>query len=125
MSPTYSTRGSTRLTRSTRGSTHASRSTRSTRSTQRLSQRTRKQAATLVKDDFYECPRCRKLLTCYHGSHRRHIPSCEAKYAALAWEKARLLVERVETPTPEPYTPVLTGTEMDTEGEAEPGAQSL
>ena len=125
MSPARSTRGSTHLTRSTRGLTHASRSTRSTRLTQRLSQRTRKQAATLVKDDFYECPRCWKLLTRYHGSHRRHIPSCEAKYAALAQEKARLLAEQVETPTPEPYTPVLTDMEMDTRDEAEPGAQNL
>ena len=104
-----------------RGSTH---SARLTRATQRRSQRTRKQAATLIKDDFYECPRCQKLLTRYHESHKRHIASCEAKYTALAQEEARLHAERVETPTPEPYSPVLTDTEMDDEGEAEPGAQT-
>ena len=42
---------------------------------------------------------------------------------ALAQEEARLHAERVETPTPEPYSPVLAGEEMDNDGEAEPGVQ--
>ena len=55
----------------------------------------------------------------YHGSHRRHIKSCQAKHAALAQEEARLQAEQVETPTPDPYTPVHSDTEMDVEDAAE------
>ena len=47
----------------------------------------------------------------YHGSHKCHIKSCEAKYTASAREEARLQVEWIETPTPDPYTPVPTDDE--------------
>jgi uncharacterized C2H2 Zn-finger protein len=95
---------------------------RSTRSTQRQSQRTRKQIVTRVEDNFYGCPRCGRLFTLYHGSHKRHINSCKAKYAAQAQEAARLQAERIETPTPDPYTPISTDIEMDSEDMAERGA---
>ena len=96
--------------------------TRSSRATQRQSQRTRKRIAAHVKDDYYDCPRCRKLFTRYHGSHKRHIISCEAKYTALAQEEAKSRAERVETPTPDPYTPVLTDVEIDAEDAEDTGA---
>ena len=56
----------------------------------------------------------------YHGSHKRHIKSCEAKYTASAREEARLQVEWIETPTPDPYTPVPTDDEMGAEDLAAP-----
>ena len=98
------------------------RATRSGLSSQRRSQRTRKQALNRVEDDFYDCPRCRKLFARYHGSHKRHIKSCEAKYAALEQEEGRLWAERIETPTPDPYTPVCTDAEIDTASVAEPSS---
>jgi uncharacterized C2H2 Zn-finger protein len=88
---------------------------RSTRSTKRQSQRTRRRLATQVERDFYDCPRCGKLFERRRGAHKRHIKSCIAKHEAHAQEKVRSRVERVETPTPDPYTPVLTDTEMDVE----------
>ena len=89
-------------------------STRSTRSTQRQSQRTRQQVARHTEKDYYDCPRCRKLFPRYHGSHRRHIRSCIAKHKIRAWEAARSQAGWIETPTPDPYTPILSDAEMDT-----------
>lgn len=88
----------------------------STRSAQRRSQRTRKQIATHAENDYYNCPRCKKLFPRYHGSHKRHIKSCVAKCNARAQEEAARQAEQVETPTPELYTPVLTDDERDDEG---------
>ena len=89
------------------------RSTHSTRSTQRQSQRTRRKIATHAEKDYYDCPRCRKLFPRYHGSHKRHVRSCITKHRIRAWEVARSQAERIETPTPDPYTPVLSDAEMD------------
>ena len=91
------------------------RSTRSTRSTQRQSQRTRQRIAAHAERDYYNCPRCQRLFLQYHGSHKRHIRSCTAKYEARVQKEARSQAERIETPTPDPYTPVLTDTEVDVE----------
>jgi len=88
---------------------------RFTRSTQRQSQRTRQQIVAHNKRDYYDCPRCRKLFPRYHGSHKRHIRSCIAKHEARVQEEARFQAERIETPTPDPYSPVLTDAEIDTE----------
>jgi hypothetical protein len=55
----------------------------------------------------------------YHSSHKRHIKSCEARCEALVQEEAGLQIRRVETPTPDPYTPILTDAEMNTENTAE------
>ena len=87
----------------------------STHLTQRQSQRVRRQIAICVNNDFYDCPRCRKLFTRYHGAHKHHIKSCEAKYAAQVEEEARSLAERIRTPTPDPYTPIPTDIEVDSE----------
>ena len=87
----------------------------STRSAQRRSQRTRQQTATRIDEDYYHCPHCQKLFSRYHGSHKRHITSCVAKYEARVQEKARIEAERIETPTPDPYTPVLSDEEMEVE----------
>lgn len=95
---------------------------RSTHLTQRQSQRTRKRAIACVEDDFYDCPRCRKLFTRYHGSHKRHIKSCKVKYEALAQEEARLRAGWIKTPTPGPYTPVPADVGMEAEDMVEPGA---
>jgi len=93
---------------------------RSTRSSQRQSQRTRQQIVTRAVD-FYECPQCRGLFTLYHGSYKRHTKSCEAKYAARAREDARLCAERIDTPTPDPYSPVPTDIEVGVDGTAGAG----
>jgi len=89
--------------------------TRSTRSSRRQSQRVRQQLATHAEQDYYDCPRCGKLFPRYHGSHKRHIRSCIAKCEAQAQREAKSQAERIETPTPEPYTPIFTDTEMDAE----------
>jgi hypothetical protein len=89
-----------------------------TRSTQRQSQRSRKRVAVHAKDDFYECPRCRNFYMLYHGSYKRHARTCKVDHVA---QEEVLQAQRVETPTPEPYTPVLTESEMDAEDEDEPG----
>ena len=87
----------------------------STCSTQRQSQRVHRQIAIHVNNDFYDCPQCQKLFTRYHGAHKRHIKSCEAKYAAQVEEEARSLAEQIRTPTPDPYTPIPTDIEVDSE----------
>ena len=51
----------------------------------------------------------------YHSSHKHHIKSCEAKYAALTQEEVRLQAGQIEIPTPEPHTPILTDAEIDIE----------
>jgi len=91
------------------------RPTRSTRSAKRQLQRARQQLATQINKDFYHCPLCGKLFGRHRGAHKRHIRSCIAKHEAHVQEEARLRAERVETPTPDPYTPVLTDAEMDLE----------
>ena len=96
---------------------HTARSTRSTWSTQRQSQWTRQQISTHAERDYYNCPRCKKLFLRYHGSHKRHIRTCIAKYKALE-QKERSQAEWIETPTPDPYTPIPTDAEMDAEDTA-------
>ena len=86
-----------------------------TRSVQRRSQQIRQQIATHTGKDYYHCPRCQKLFSQYHGAHKRHIKSCIAKFKAQAQEESLSKTEWIETPTPEPYTPVLTGEEMNAE----------
>lgn len=86
-----------------------------TRSVQRRSQQIRQQIATRTEKDYYHCPRCQKLFSQYHGAHKCHIKSCIAKFKAQAQEESLSKAEWIETPTPEPYTPVLTGEEMNAE----------
>jgi len=90
-------------------------STRSTHSTQQWSQHTRQQIAKHAEKDYYDCPCCQRLFPQYHGSHKRHIRSCIAKYRIWALEEARSQAERIETPTPDPYTPILSDAEVDME----------
>ena len=84
-------------------------------STQRQSQQTRQHIVTHNKQDYYDCPHCQKLFPQYHGSHKCHIKLCIAKFQARAQEEARSRAEWIETPTPEPYTPIPTDAETDNE----------
>ena len=88
-------------------------SSASTHSAQRRSQRTRQQIITHAQRDYTECPWCHKLFSIYRGSSTRHIEPCKAKYEARVREEARARAERITTPTPDPYTPVLSEAEMD------------
>jgi len=92
---------------------HPARSNTSTGSTQRQSQQTRQQIAIHAQRDYEECPWYHKLFLTYHGSSIRHIEPCKAKYNTRAHEEARSQAERIRTPTPDPYTPVLSEVEMD------------
>jgi uncharacterized C2H2 Zn-finger protein len=70
----------------------------------------------MIEKDFYDCPLCGKLFERRRGAHKRHMRSCIAKHEARVREEARSLAERIETPTPDPYTPILAqGAEMDVE----------
>jgi len=92
---------------------HSTHSNASTRSTRRRSQRTCQQIATHTQRDYEECPWCHKLFSIYRSSSIRHIKPCKAKYEARAREEARSQAEQIATPTPDPYTPVLSEVEMD------------
>jgi len=91
---------------------HPARSNASTCSTQWQSQRTRQQIAIHAQRDYEECPWCHKLFSTYRGSSIRHIKPCKAKYNTRAHEEARSRAEQIRTPTPDPYTPVLSEVEI-------------
>ena len=84
-----------------------------THSAKRQSQQTRQRLATHTEKDFYDCPLCGRLFKRRRGTHKRHIRSCIAKHEARVREDARTRAERVEIPTPDPYTAILTSTEID------------
>lgn len=98
-----------------KSSRHPAHSTHSTRSTQRRSQRTRQRITAHAHRDYEECPWCHKLFSIYRGSQTRHIKPCKVKYEARVREEARSRAERIETPTPDPYTPILSDVEMETD----------
>ena len=86
-----------------------------TRSTQRRSQRTRERMTVPARKDYEECPWCHKLFSVYRSSYTRHVRPCKVKYEAQVQEAARAQAERIETPTPEPYTPLFSDIETDNE----------
>lgn len=100
------------------------RPTHAARPPQRRSQRTRQQITEHTRRDYEECPWCHRLFSTYRSSHTRHIEPCKAKHETRAREEAMSRAERVDTPIPDPYTPVLSDVEMDTE-DASTGTQLL
>ena len=88
---------------------------RFTRSTKRQSQRTRQQLAAQITKDYYDRTLCGKLFEQRHGAHKRHMRSCISKHEARVREEAMLQAERIETPTPDPYSPILSDAEVAVE----------
>jgi len=91
--------------------------TRSTTKHRRETQNSRRDAIRQGRRGFSRCERCGGLFSLYRGSETRHENACRQREEQRKLREAQIQAER-QTPTPQPYTPMASSPEIESEMEA-------